>query len=587
MEHRTTEISTKHIEASSCDGELSSIKSMTHPEKKDENINETLPQCTSFPASTIIRCRQKLSELQSKYSQTQGQFLRLSLHLALIVYFIAVVFHWKNTHKPINWCNGTGFMTLIITVFYWTIFYYNIFKPFILPFLSNIGRLKHSCVIFRYIKLSCWVAITISLTIFIIVDTASDRRRLISLAGLFFFIFIGFIFSKHPGHVKWGPVVVGIYIQLLMGLLVIRWNLGRNIIECVGHQIEAFLEFANVGAEFVYGKQLIRTAPVFAFQALCSVYFLNFISQILFYYGWMQKICLIFGVFLKSILDTTVVESVYTCASVFLGMNEAPLLVTPYLKYLTVSEIHAVMTGGFATVAGSVFAAYISVGVDPAHIVTASIMSAPAALSYAKLIYPETEHSTTAVDNIADVKSDESNVIEAACKGAAAGIELVLRIVATVLCFVAFATFVNGCLGWLGLLVGVEGLSMGSILGTMFIPVALIMGVDPAQSYEVAQLIGIKTSLNEFIAYEKLGELKRENRLSARSEAIATFALCGFSNPAAMGGLIGTLSTLCPEQTQNVTKVAFRAVIAGSITCFITACVAGLLIPEDGFSADA
>nr|CAD7434728.1 unnamed protein product [Timema monikensis] len=264
--------------------------------------------------------------------------------------------------------------------------------------------------------------------------------------------------------------------------------------------------------------------------------------------------------------------------------SEAPLLIQGYLKDLTKSEVHAIMAGGFATVAGTVLAAYISFGAQADHLITASIMSAPAALCFSKLFYPETEDSKNTVDQIVIIKDDSTGVLDAAVKGVTAGIQIVLGIIANVIAFIAFVAFLNGILTWIGDMVGVPDVTFVNIMGYIFIPLAWVMGVEWEQCGDVAKLVGLKTMVNEFVAYQELGVLKRAGKLSPRSEAIATYALCGFSNPGSLGILIGSLTSLCPSQRPIITEVAFRAFIAGSAVCFMTACIAGILLTEDQYT---
>jgi len=404
--------------------------------------------------------------------------------------------------------------------------------------------------------------------------------------GVIVILILGFVFSRYPGQIKWRPVIWGLYIQFVLGLIVIRWSVGRSIFQCLGDKVATFLSYADAGSSFVYGDMLISSG-VFAFKALSVIFFLSFIVQILYYYGAMQWFVLNVGWLLQKSMGTTVCESVNAAASIFIGMSESPLLFKPFIKDLTRSEVHAVMTEGFATVSGTVMAAYINFGAQPAHILTASIMSAPAALCMAKLFFPETERSKTTTDNIVIEKSEESSVVDAATKGAMMGTQLVLGIIANLIAFVSFVAFINGILSWLGMLVGYEVLTLEFIFGKVFIPLAWIMGVQWDECEEVARLVGIKTIVNEFVAYEQMGESKRAGLLSPRSELIATYALCGFSNPASIGILIGALVTMAPENRSAITEVAFRAFIAGSATCFLTACVAGMLSADEDLVSSA
>lgn len=290
-------------------------------------------------------------------------------------------------------------------------------------------------------------------------------------------------------------------------------------------------------AEAINSAAAIKSVVVF--KALSTVYFFSFLVSMLFYWGALQWLVVQLGWLLQASLGTTACESLNAAANIFLGQATAPLLVKPYLARLTRSEIHAIMTGGFATIAGTVLAAYISFGVPSAHLVSASVMSAPAALAFAKLFYPETEKSRTKAENIVIEAPQEANVLDAATQGATSAGILVVNITAIVVAFIAFMAFLNSIAAWLGDLVGVQGVSFDFLLGKLFIPLSFLLGVDWADCEKVSRLIGIKTVLNEFIAYRELGQLIAAREISARSQVIATYALCGFANPGSIGQCLG------------------------------------------------
>jgi len=299
-------------------------------------------------------------------------------------------------------------------------------------------------------------------------------------------------------------------------------------------------------------------------------------------------------------VGTTAAESMNASANIFLGQSEAPLMIQPYLADMTKSEIHAVMTGGFATIAGSVLAAYISFGISASHLLSASVMSAPAALAFSKLFYPETKVSRTTADNLPPRVSADANLLDAAATGAAQAVYLVGNIAGSLIAFLAFVAFANGVLSWCGGLVGAPFLTLEWLLGWAFYPLAFIMGVpcggatapelvagcaglglagqECDEGRLVATLIGLKTIVNEFAAYDRLRSYGAA--LSPRSKAIVTFALCGFSNPASVGVQIAALSYMAPSRRAAISEVALRAFIAGSAACFLTACIAGALIPD-------
>lgn len=377
-------------------------------------------------------------------------------------------------------------------------------------------------------------------------------------------------------QIQWRTVIWGLILQFILGLITLRWSVGRSIFQCVSGKVTTFLDYAKAGASFVFSEDIVGKG-VFAFAVLPVVFFFSFAVQVLCYLGAMQWIILKLGWVLQSIMGTTLCESLAAAANPFIGMSESPLMIAPYLKHLTSSELHAILGSGFSTVSGTVLAAYIAFGAKPAHIITASIMSAPTSLAYSKLFYPETEQSLTKSENIKLEKSSDSSILDAATNGALAALPIVLGIIANIVAFVSFVAFVNGILSWFGGLVGYEQLSLEIILGKVFMPLSWTMGVPWDHCEDVATLIGLKTVVNELVAYQRLGEMKH---LKGRSEAIATFAICGFANPGSIGIQIGVFSSLVPEKKEQVTAVIVRAFITGTAACFLTASIAGMLLDD-------
>ncbi|KAJ3596787.1 hypothetical protein NHX12_003188 [Muraenolepis orangiensis] len=340
---------------------------------------------------------------------------------------------------------------------------------------------------FRWIK---WVFIAVAvvfLVAWLAVDTIQRPEQLISFAGICMFVLVSFIFSAHRTAVLWRPVFWGLGMQFCIGLFVIRTEPGFIAFQWLGDQVQIFLSYTKAGSSFVFGDLI---ADIFAFQALPIVVFFSSVMSVLYFLGLMQWLIV---------------------------KTEAPLLIRPYLKDMTKSEIHAVMTGGFATIAGSVMGAFISFGIDASSLISASVMAAPCALAISKLLYPETEESKFKSEKEIKVScGEERNILEAASSGASASIGLIANI--------------------------------ALICSYLFMPVAFMMGIPYEESFTVAEMIGTKLFLNEFLAYEKLAELK-SNRLNGheqviegvRSEVICTYALCGFANFSSLGIVIGGL----------------------------------------------
>ncbi|XP_033101662.1 solute carrier family 28 member 3-like isoform X2 [Anneissia japonica] len=443
----------------------------------------------------------------------------------------------------------------------------------------------------RYIKWPLFGLIIAGLIVALVFLTLGSPEQLISAAGLVIFVLLTFLFSKHPRQVKWRPVLWGLMLQFLLGLFVLRTDLGFTIFEWLGDMATIFLEFTDVGSEFVFGASYEE--HFFAFKVLPVVIYFSSVISVLYYLGAMQVIIKKIAWLMQNTMKTSASESLNAAGNIFVGQTEAPLLIRPFLKDMTLSELHAVMTGGFATIAGSVLGAYISFGIDASHLISASVMSAPAALAIAKLFWPETEESQTATEDQFDIpKSEERNVIEAASFGASTAVSLVGNIAANLIAFLAILAFLNALLTWFGGLVGLDDppLTFELICSYVFVPVAFIMGVEWEDCREVAELIGVKTFINEFVAYERLAVLIEEGALSKRSEIIATYALCGFANIGSIGIQLGGLTPMAPERKGDLAKVAIRALIAGTTACFMTACIAGVLyeIPvEEGTPGNA
>ncbi|KAJ8032415.1 Solute carrier family 28 member 3 [Holothuria leucospilota] len=421
--------------------------------------------------------------------------------------------------------------------------------------------------------------------------TKGNPEQLISAGGLLVFILFTYIFSKHPRHVKWRPVVWGLVLQFILGIFILRTDIGFNIFQWLGDVTRDFLDFSDAGAKFVFGADTY-TAHFFAFKVLPVVIYFSAVISVFYHLGIMQIVITKIAWLMQNTMKTTASESLNAAGNIFIGQTEAPLLIRPLIKDMTKSELHAVMTGGFATIAGSVLGAYISFGISPSHLLSASVMSAPAALAISKLFYPETKKSSTkTVDQIELPKSEHRNIIEAASYGAYTAVPLALNIAGNLIAFLALLAFLNGLLGYLGGLAGVPELSFEWICSYVFMPVAFLMGVDPQDCREVARLVGIKTFVNEFFAYEELSTLISnrvnglEPSLSVRSEVVTTYALCGFSNFGAVGVQLGGISSLAPEKRQDLGELALRALTAGCIACFMTACVAGVLYDENAYDA--
>lgn len=354
---------------------------------------------------------------------------------------------------------------------------------------------------------------------------------------------------------------------------------GQRLFDWSRTLIGGLIECSDAGARFVFGPFFFEKPfdnPPFAYTVLPTVIFFASLTAVLFHLGVLQLVVKGMARLMVWVMDTSGSESLSTAANVFVGMTVAPLTIRPYLATMTRSELMAMMTGGMATVAGGVMAAYAAMGADAGHLMVASVMSAPAALVVAKIMVPETEESVTKGVVKIDVPRTDSNVLDAACRGAGEGLKLALNIAAMLIAFIALVYLCNWALSALPA-VGGEPLSLERILGWLFSPLAWIMGVEWKDAHAVGTLLGEKTVFNEFIAYGHL-TTDMKDTLSPRSVTIATYALCGFANFGSIAVMIGGIGGLAPTRRRDFAQLGLRSLVGGSLAAFMTASVAGMLI---------
>lgn len=400
--------------------------------------------------------------------------------------------------------------------------------------------------------------------------------KFVGLLGLMVMPGIAYLLSLNRKRFPWRIVIVGMSMQLVFGLIILRTTLGRSVMVKLSSGVASFLDLSDSGSEAIFGPGF--RDHFFAFKVLPTIIFFSSFIAVLYYFGVIQMVVKVFARGMMKLLGTSGAESLSAAANIFVGQTEAPLLIRPYVAGMTRSELMAVMTGGFATVAGGVLAAYIGMGVSAGHLIAASVMSAPAALVMAKIMIPETEQSQTAGEVKMEVKLPWVNVIDAAAQGASDGLKLALNVGAMLLAFLSLIAVVDWGLAPLGGVLGVEGLSLQMILGLMFAPLAWVMGVPWSEATAVGGLLGIKTAANEFIAYAEFGKMLKSGELSERSVVITTYALCGFANFSSVAIQIGGIGSIAPERRSELAQLGFRAMIAGSLACFQTATIAGLLL---------
>ncbi len=410
--------------------------------------------------------------------------------------------------------------------------------------------------------------------------------RFIGIFGILAILGIAFAMSTDRKAIRPRIVAWGLGIQLSLALFILKTDIGIKIFAFLGAVVNTLLEFSSEGAAFIFGD-LVRKPEsfgfIFAFQVLPAIIFVGALMNIAYYLGLMQLVVTAVAKVMVKTLGTSGAESLSAVGTVFVGQSEAPLLIKPYIPEMTKSELMAIMTGGMATIAGSVMAAYIGMlGEEWApQLLAASIMGAPAGLVMAKLMVPETEESKTKGEVKMSVEKTESSVIEAAAKGALDGMHLAFIVGALLIAFIALIALINYVLGFIPVGEG-QQLSMELILGYLFSPLTFLMGVPTQDIQTVGALLGKKIVLNEFVAYSELSQIIKGEvanlTLTPQGKTIATFALCGFANFSSIAINIGCIGGIAPERRGELAKLGPKAMVAGALASCLTATIAGLLM---------
>jgi CNT family concentrative nucleoside transporter len=414
--------------------------------------------------------------------------------------------------------------------------------------------------------------------------------RLIAALGFVVFLALAWGLSTNRKAVRWRAVAWGLGLQVLLALFVLKTPLGFALFSFAGRLVRKFLDFSDAGASFVFGAAF--TQHFFAFKVLPTIIFVSSVMTLLYYFGILQRVVEgIAWVMMKS-MRTSGAESLCGAANIFVGQTEAPLFIRPYVARLTGSELFAVMTGGFATIAAGVMAVYIAFGVPALHLIAASVMAAPAGLAVAKLMFPEEGEPETRGRAHAAVERPWVNPIDAAASGATDGLKLALNVGAMLIAFLALLALANGVLGVAGRAVGLPQLSLEWLFSYAFAPVVWLLGLPWAECGQVGVLLGKKIVLNEFIAYSDMKVLLDNAAamsagsaaagslpvLSPRAVVLSTYALCGFANIGSIAIQIGGIGGIAPNRQGDLARLGVRALAAGTITNLVNACLAGVLI---------
>lgn len=388
---------------------------------------------------------------------------------------------------------------------------------------------------------------------------------------------IALLLSIDRKAIKWRTIVAGLAIQLVFAFVVLKWEFGREMLLGLSNAVQKLVSYANEGVVFVFGglADAENVGFVFAISVLTIIIFFSALISTLYYLGIMQFVIKIIGGFLSKLLGTSKAESVNAAANIFVGQTEAPLVIRPFLSKMTKSELFAVMTGGLASVSGSVLVGYSLLGVPLEYLLAACFMAAPAGLILAKIMIPETE-TVDETNFVLEKDTDSANVIDAAAKGAADGMKLAVNVGAMLISFIALIALLNGILGGIGGWVGFDNLTIEGILGYVFSPLAFAIGVPWAEAVQAGSFIGQKLVLNEFVAYSNFGPVI--DTLSPKTGIIISFALCGFANLSSMAILIGGLGAMAPEKRPTIAKLAVKAVAAGTLASLLSAAIAGMFL---------
>ncbi|HKJ47121.1 MAG TPA: nucleoside transporter C-terminal domain-containing protein [Balneolales bacterium] len=436
------------------------------------------------------------------------------------------------------------------------------------------------------------------------------------IIGIISLLAIAFLFSNNKKNINWRLVIIGVSIQFVLAVFILKGDtlagyfspLGwpKDFFSWISSFFVAVLNFTTQGAKFIFGD--LAKSPgtkgsmgsFFAFQVLPTIVFFGSLTSLLYHYGILQRIVKFMAVGMQKLLGTSGAESLSVISNIFVGQTEAPLIVKPYIERMTQSELLAVMTGGMATIAGGVMAAYIQMlgnSYSQAHHVTlaagrlmfaqqllgASLMAAPAALVISKMMYPETKESLTSGNVKLSIEKTDANGIDAAASGAAQGLKLALNVGAMLLAFIALLAMINSMLHWVGVQIGLNALIPGfqlniqNVLGWIFAPIAFLIGVPWQDVVHMGSLLGTKLVLTEFIAYLDLAKAVLVGSLTPKTITMATFALCGFANFSSIAIQIGGIGGLAPSRKSDLAKFGVKAVIAGTLANLMTATIAGML----------
>ncbi len=408
-----------------------------------------------------------------------------------------------------------------------------------------------------------------------------------ALIGVVLFIAISYALSSNRKAINWRTILWAFGLQVVFGVLILKTSAGVAVFDYLNDAILKVLDFQKAGAEMVFGglASQEKFGYIFAFQVIPTIVFFSALMSLLYYLGIMQKVVYVFALVLGKLCKLSGAESLSAAANIFVGQTEAPLLIKPYVEKMTKSELMCVMTGGMATVAGGVLAAYIIMLKDTVpgiagHLMAASVMGAPAGVMFSKLLVPETEKPVTLGVAKIDYKDPSANVLDAISNGTSTGLQLALNVAAMLIAFTALIALCSGIVEWITGWFLAKALTIEQIFGYVFSPFAWLMGVPTDEMVLAGQLIGEKTVLNEFVAYANFSSILNAGtiEMSLRTKVILSYSLCGFANFSSIGIQIGGIGAIAPSRRADLSRLGFKALIAGLLASCLRGIIAGLLV---------
>ena len=404
--------------------------------------------------------------------------------------------------------------------------------------------------------------------------------KLLSIAGLCIILLFSVIISNDRKNINKKMIVTGLILEFILALAVLKIPFVESFFNVIGAGVNQLFLFTGQGSSFLFGSLLDtkKTGFIFAFQILPTIVFISAFMSILYYYNIMQTLIKYLGAAVKKLLNTSGAETMNAVANIFVGQTEAPLFVRPYIPSMTRSEITAMMIAGMGSISVGAMAGYVGLGISAKHLITASVMSAPASLIISKILYPETEKPATLGKIEITSEQKHRTVIEAFSEATSQGLSLALNVGAMLLTFLALIALVNSLLTTLGGFIGISDLNLSWILGRLFAPLAFILGIPSNEILLAGNLLGQKLVMNEFVAYISLGDAIKSGALSPRTITIMTYALCGFANISSIGIQLGGIGGLAPERKSDIAQLGIKALIGGTLVTLMNAAIIGILI---------